>query len=542
MRRAVFILLAVVAVVGAACTSNPGGGGGGNNKSPVAVAAANPGSTSMEIAFSSASSYDPDGTIVGYSWSFGDGSADSTDANPTHLYLSANTFVATLTVTDNLGATQSAQVSVTVPVTPNQPPVAVGSATPNQGPAPLAVQFTSTSYDPEGGPIASYLWDFGDGITSNQQNPTHTFTALGDFDVTLKVTDQSGAEGQTTVPVSTWEAQISNASTARCVDLDNGNTGNGAWVLSYPCTGGANQRWVIEPNGRISTGINAAKCLDALGTGALGTNVGIYDCNGGLNQRWAPVNGTLVNDANDLCLAAKNAGVAPKTQLVLATCNPADEAQQWAVAKWQKFDSQRLRNTAVDRCVGVQGNTLANNRAIADWTCVDDTTMAWYLDPNGYMLNRAEPSWCMDGNGGTLGKQVVLYQCGETQTWQRWHVSGSQLVNDTNNLCLARSASNDLPGSNMALANCDPNSAAQQFAFEAPGPWAWQQIRNTSPACAPVSPTPTTEPRWAPSPATPTTPSRAGTSTPAGGSSTCGTRGATAAAPTATTAATSATP
>jgi len=433
----------------------------------------------MEIVFSSAGSLDPDGTIAGYLWDFGDGSATSTDANPTHTYVTANTWVATLTVTDSLGATKTAQVSVDVPTTPNQPPLAAGSATPNQGPAPLAVQFSSAgTTDPDGDVITSYLWDFGDGITSTAQNPTHTYVALGDFAATLTVTDPSGATDTATVPVSTWEAEIQNAAQGRCVDVDNGNTGNGVWTLSYPCTGAANQRWVLETNGRITTGLNATKCLDALGTGALGTNVGLYDCNGGLNQRWAFSNGTLVNDANDLCLASKNGDVAPKTQLVLATCNPADVAQQWSVAKWQRFEAQRLRNTALDRCVGAANNTLSNGRAVADWTCADDSTMSWHLDPNGYLLNNAEPSWCMDGGGGNVGNQVVIWQCGQTQTWQRWHVSGDQLVNNTNNLCLSRSSSNDLPGSNMVLAACDANSVNQKFAFEAPGEWAWQQMRN----------------------------------------------------------------
>lgn len=435
----------------------------------------------MEIVFSSSGSYDPDGTIAGYLWDFGDGSAKSTQANPTHTYAAEQTYVATLTVTDSLGATRSAQVSVTVPNVANRPPVAVGSATPMSGPAPLVVQFSSAgSTDPDDGVIAGYLWNFGDGITSTEANPKHTYAALGNFAATLTVTDRSGATNMTTVPVETWQAELQNAAQGRCADVDNSGTGNGTKVLSYPCTGLPNQRWVLETNGRITSGLSATKCLTGLGTAALGANVGISDCNGALNQRWAQVGATLVNDANGLCMAAKDGSVVPTTAMVLATCNAADAAQQWQIAKWQERAQQRLRNTAVDRCVGTAGNGLSNGRAVVDWTCNSDIALGWYLDPSGLLINRAGASWCMDGNGGALGAQVLMRQCGQGQSWQRWHIAGGQLVNETNNSCLTRSSATDLPGSGMVLAACDGANPNQKFALEAAGDWAWQQIRNTA--------------------------------------------------------------
>ena len=474
------LLLSVVAAVGLFAECTPPGGGGGGNKKPVAVANANPGTGSMEIAFSSAGSNDPDGTIVGWEWTFGDaGSLPSTEENPTHVYATPGTYVVTLTVTDDKGATGTATVSVTVPVVPNQPPVAGATATPNEGPAPLLVQFSSAgTTDPEGQPISAYEWNFGDGVTSTAANPSHTYAALGDFNVTLTVTDASGASDDTTVLVRTWEAQIENTAQGRCADLANSNTSNGTHVGSYPCTKANHQRWVFEANGRITTGLSATKCLDALGGGALGANVGIYDCNGALNQRWIRDGAALVNDANDLCLAAKDGHVEPGTPLVLATCNPADPAQQWEMKEWKAAEFKRLRNTAVDRCTVIKGNSLANGRDIVDWACVDDSSMGWYLDPNGMMLNRLGLDWCMDGTGGNDGNDVEIWECGDTQTWQRWHISGDQLVNNTNNLCLTRQNSTGLPNTRMILKPCDTNDPNQQFAFEATGQWAWHRLRN----------------------------------------------------------------
>lgn len=85
------------------------------NTSPNAVIANGPFSADVaqSIAFSSAGSNDPDGSISSYSWNFGDG-ATSLSANPSHSYASAGSYTVTLTVTDNQGASSSDSESVTV--------------------------------------------------------------------------------------------------------------------------------------------------------------------------------------------------------------------------------------------------------------------------------------------------------------------------------------------------------------------------------------------------------------------------------------------
>jgi PKD repeat protein len=90
--------------------------GGGGNQPPVAEA--NGPYSGMAggngISFSSAGSIDPDGNIVGYSWSFGDGSPPSSRANPRHIYSAPGSYTATLIVTDNQGATDTDTATVTV--------------------------------------------------------------------------------------------------------------------------------------------------------------------------------------------------------------------------------------------------------------------------------------------------------------------------------------------------------------------------------------------------------------------------------------------
>lgn len=87
---------------------------------------------------------------------------------------------------------------------PNNPPVAIAAADKTSGPSPLSVQFTgSNSFDPDSDPL-TYLWDFGDGSTSTQVNPTHIFDNAdgSSFTVTLRVTDPNNLSDETTLGIS----------------------------------------------------------------------------------------------------------------------------------------------------------------------------------------------------------------------------------------------------------------------------------------------------------------------------------------------------
>jgi PKD repeat protein len=91
------------------------GGGTTSNQPPVAAVSATPasGTAPLQVAFNGSGSHDPDGSIVSYAWNFGDGGTAS-GATATHTYTTASTYVATLIVTDNQGATGSASVTITV--------------------------------------------------------------------------------------------------------------------------------------------------------------------------------------------------------------------------------------------------------------------------------------------------------------------------------------------------------------------------------------------------------------------------------------------
>jgi PKD repeat protein/uncharacterized cupredoxin-like copper-binding protein len=166
------------------------------NQKPVAMAGAD---RLLQIGeastFDGSGSYDLDGVIMSYSWSFGDGQTAS-GAIVTHSYTLAGRYVATLTVTDDDGATGTDSVAVTV----NAPPVA--DAGPDQTTTPnTSVSFDGSASKDVDGTITGYSWGFGDGATGTGVTTTHTYTAIGNYTVTLTVTDNTGATGSDTMTV-----------------------------------------------------------------------------------------------------------------------------------------------------------------------------------------------------------------------------------------------------------------------------------------------------------------------------------------------------
>lgn len=93
-----------------------GSANAGEGQPPVALASATPvsGTVPLTVNFSSAGSYDPDGSAISYSWNFGDGSALSTVSNPSHVYNAAGNYTATLKVTDATGMASVATLLISV--------------------------------------------------------------------------------------------------------------------------------------------------------------------------------------------------------------------------------------------------------------------------------------------------------------------------------------------------------------------------------------------------------------------------------------------
>ncbi|RJP43619.1 MAG: PKD domain-containing protein [Desulfobacteraceae bacterium] len=129
------------------------------------------------------------GNITSWAWDFGNGDT-STEQSPQYTFESPGNYTVVLTVTGPGGADADYEY---ITVINSNAPVADFSATPTVGMPPLPVTFTDLST----GEITSWLWDFGDGNTSDLQNPVHEYQNTGNFEVKLTVTGPDGIDEKT---------------------------------------------------------------------------------------------------------------------------------------------------------------------------------------------------------------------------------------------------------------------------------------------------------------------------------------------------------
>lgn len=139
-------------------------------------------STPFEVQFASFGSY------AGYVWSFGEGGS-STSPNPTYIYNDAGNHDVTLTVINAEGCSNSVTLNDYISITP---PTASFTMDDNDGCMPLPIQFSDESTSSAA--IIGWTWDFGDGNTSNQPNPSHTYTSVGRYEVSLIILDAEGCQ------------------------------------------------------------------------------------------------------------------------------------------------------------------------------------------------------------------------------------------------------------------------------------------------------------------------------------------------------------
>jgi PKD repeat protein len=196
------------------------------NQSPVAIFTESAENMYVDdtITFNAAESYDPDGTVVAYSWDFGDGTTAS-GITVFHAYADNSSYIVTLTVTDNNGATCSANATKTVM---NRQPVALFTETTETVNTDETISFdASESYDSDG-IIVSYSWDFGDGTTATGVSVQHAYSQNGTYTVTLTVTDDDGTTDTTNatktvlnrVPIAFFTESAETVSSGESIHFD----------------------------------------------------------------------------------------------------------------------------------------------------------------------------------------------------------------------------------------------------------------------------------------------------------------------------------
>ena len=134
-------------------------------------------------------------------------------------YTKPGTYTGKVTATDDEGDKTVKEVTVTVTAPGVQPPTVDASANVTSGPARLTVAFNATGTDPDG-PASqlTYKWEFGDGVTSFLQNPTHTYGTKGTYTAKVTVDDGSGATATKTITITVTDPAGNQAPTIENAD------------------------------------------------------------------------------------------------------------------------------------------------------------------------------------------------------------------------------------------------------------------------------------------------------------------------------------
>lgn len=163
---------------------------------PEPVAAYSSSATELTVSFSQTSTL-----ATSQVWNFGDGNTSSV-ANPAHTYATAGTYTACLVVFNECGLdTFCTTITVTCPL-------------PTAGFTALLSQYTASLLN-TGSAATSWMWDLGDGTTSTQQHPRHTYAAEGDYTICQIAISACGADTSCqTVSISCPDPVVSFAVTS----------------------------------------------------------------------------------------------------------------------------------------------------------------------------------------------------------------------------------------------------------------------------------------------------------------------------------------
>lgn len=159
---------------------------------------------------------------VSWLWDFGDGNT-STQQNPSHTYTTPGFYTVSLLIQVSSGCSQYySQFRIY-----NIESISAGATLTQTQCAPFTVTFTDTTSN-----AVSWAWDFGDGFTSNLQNPVHNYPGSGVYTVNLTTTTQGGCSSTIVMSNAVNYTSCSNAAGGP----PSNNNLNGSWQFP-PVTG-----------------------------------------------------------------------------------------------------------------------------------------------------------------------------------------------------------------------------------------------------------------------------------------------------------------
>lgn len=195
--RVTLVLALALLVLGSAlvpgCLSKP------ENRPPTAIFSASAKAVNVgeDIIFDASNSTDRDGRIVRYHWDFGDAREDM-GVSVAHAYSSGGDYTVALTVTDNEGKKDRANMTVHI----NEFPIARIELPCPEAKVLAEVSLSGENSSDPDGEIVSWRWSFEDGSTATGARATHVFEDVGNFTVVLTVWDDFGATSNASASVT----------------------------------------------------------------------------------------------------------------------------------------------------------------------------------------------------------------------------------------------------------------------------------------------------------------------------------------------------
>jgi PKD repeat protein len=213
----------------------------------------------------------PSNVINSYSWSWGDGTANTTSSTPqvVHDFGAPGTYVLTLTVSDPAGDVGTSSQQIQVAAQPPSPSFVVSC---NQ----LTCSFNAGSSQAGSAAIRIYSWDFGDATSGSGVYTTHTYTEGGSYAVRLTLTDDYGLMASASQTISVVGRPPAASFTFFCLMLGCSFDGSGSAPGSQPI---ANYAWQFGDGGTAS-GTAATSSHSYAATGAYTVTLTVTDTSG----------------------------------------------------------------------------------------------------------------------------------------------------------------------------------------------------------------------------------------------------------------------
>lgn len=217
-----------------------------------------------------------DTTLASNFWDFGDGNTSYT-TNPSHSYTNASTYTVKLLVTDNFGCTADTQFTNYLTVK-DRPIANFTFPATRVCKAPASVTFTNLTNPTN----TSFVWDFGDGKSSTANSPTHSYSNLGKYDVTLIATQNTGCSDTNSISGDIHLADLTVDFKVDKIEYCQGDSALLTQNISPKLTSTTVYIWKL-PNGQTIEGESIKVKLDS-GFNAIKLNVSNAQCSGSVTK------------------------------------------------------------------------------------------------------------------------------------------------------------------------------------------------------------------------------------------------------------------